>query len=1555
MSKPIVEVVALSVPIVYTNDGDHDPNGMLYTLSGYEPLIRWLRDRWNDREQRLPRLHRRRDLAQMVVDGLDRYAAMVEILERKSGPERDLLRDRTAKPPVEEQEPDPTRGDTDPRLLAVRQNYHATVTEILAALGELTGREVEELAEEESVRTVWREQWAQAVVALDAQIRGLLDQVDESFDRALPGLVAASGMSRRRVRRLLLNDHRTDVRGLGDRTPPYDRVNPMRPVPVIRPLVLRACRGDELIIRFRNEIADRAVGLHLQGDGPVDPMSDGSHVGTNPSSLRRRGDPTLTLRWRCDHEGVWPINDLGDVRGDEQGTNAHGLFAALVVEPEGATWSDPETGETISGTAWSDGPDVDVHVAPQRAPRTPFGEFPSTGPDEDHREFTVFIHDEPEVHSAFHLVAEHTVMPLSYRAEPMPNRLPHHMRRLVEATSAEPPPGQVGVDRRAFGWKLDDELGEVFRTARTPDGRWLELIAGEEQHHSSWLFGDPVTPIFRAYRGDPARVRLVHAGVKETHVFHLHVHQWRAVAEDPTSQLLDSVTIGPQTAVTIDPLYGSGSRQHALGDIIWHCHLYPHFHHGMWGLWRSFDRIVDAVAEPDPEVTGGVVYPDGRYIAHPDGSPCHPLQPLPGRTPPPRTATLPGFPWFIDAQVPSKAPPPPAVIDAHVGGRRRLLELPAHSALEYEAFAPGVKAKRETGALFVDLDGQAAQWDGRPWRVLSYDVAVREEPVEYNSHGWHDPHGHRYELMAVEVREGGNVERMALPETRQDGSVEPFFPRANHGDIVELRLHNELGTLPPDHFDLTALPVECGLHVHLVKFDVLAADGSSTGWNYLSGASCTEAVGPNRPGEPARNVSFHRWVVDEEFGPCFFHDHLLANYRQKRGLFAALIAEPRGSDWFTPDRTARAWVGAQAVVVPPDEKDAYREACLGIGDFIPLYDRSHHPLNAPNELGSDNDPGVMGVNYRNAPLRERGKDPSSWFASRVARPDEEEPEAVGGDPDTPIIGTYPGDRLRVRLIQGSHEEQHSFVTHGLRWRHEWKNPTSRLVDQQTLGISEAFTLDISQENSPYGPGDHLWRCAAIDDLWLGCWGLVRVHTPGARPLDHLPTLPGREWADVRATRAVPERPQPQYPAVPSVGPRPPYAWATPRARTYVVAACREEIEYADALSDPWGLRYVEVDGWDPEIVDGRPTGRIRARGGRADDPVEPLVLRARAGEWVRVVLINELFTRPSSLAESPIDPLLPPFGPETNPPAVPLDVERTVSPRVSLHAGLVRYDVVTDDGAWVGGNHDGTVPPLGAVPGEHGGHAVEAEKGGVARRTDHAAAHDRANWAEYWWYADPLLDDRVAGQVCHLQDMADVRNHRHHGLVGALVVEPADATPRYWTGSRTAVFREGHPDVAEQVLVVQDGLRLFLGGRPTAPLPDMEEGDAEDAGQKGINYRTALVGRRGLAVEPVTPVWEVEPEQELWLRLVGGCDKPRNHTWTVHGHAWTFAPWTKHGPWVGALSGLTAGWVRDLVLTAAKKPGDYAYRSGAFRHAVVEGLWGILRVRSGSPSRRRRR
>lgn len=315
-----------------------------------------------------------------------------------------------------------------------------------------------------------------------------------------------------------------------------------QPYKEVQPLVIRVNLGDTVKVRFRNSL-NRRLSIHVQGLSYDVNTSDGSSVGYNNDSTIC-GEIWYT--WYADTEGVYLFNDMADPRSTEDATNIHGLFGAIIVEAPEAKWFDPETGEELKS-----GLMADIYQ-----PGKP-----------SFREYSVFFHDELEIlnKEGKQPIDLHTGLPssttaISYRSEPMRNRMPE-----------------------------------------THD----PADSAEDVSMSSWVYGDPAPPILFAYVGDPAKIRLLHGGVKETHVFHLHNHQWRLEADNPVSTILDSITISPQECYTLDILYGAGSLNHVIGDVIFHCHLYPHFMEGMWTLWRIYDRLQDGTGK----------LPDGTPIA----------------------------------------------------------------------------------------------------------------------------------------------------------------------------------------------------------------------------------------------------------------------------------------------------------------------------------------------------------------------------------------------------------------------------------------------------------------------------------------------------------------------------------------------------------------------------------------------------------------------------------------------------------------------------------------------------------------------------------------------------------------------------------------------------------------------------------------------------------------------------------------------------------------------------------------------------------------------------
>lgn len=889
-----------------------------------------------------------------------------------------------------------------------------------------------------------------------------------------------------------------------------------QPYEEVMPLVIRANLGEEITINFSHSL-NRPLSIHVQGLDYDVQTSDGSSVGCNRDSTTLH---QITYTWYAAREGVFVFHDMGNTTSSEDGTNIHGLFGAIIVEAPESKWLDPVTGEEIESGLFAD---IYHPVNPS------------------FREYSVFFHDELEMKNkeGEQPIDPHTGLPssttaISYRSEPMRNRLP---------------------------------LGhEPFDTA-------------EDISMSSWVYADPAPPILRAYPGDPSKIRLIHGGIKESHVFHLHNHQWRLNSENPNSIIIDSITISPQECYTLDILYGAGSLNRTIGDVIFHCHLYPHFHEGMWTLWRIHDRLEDGTGEL------------------PDGTPIPALRPLTDRPfPPEKDALHPGYPNFINGEFGEPPLQPPLGV-LNPNGTLKTEPTPLEEANFVEDFEPG--------ALYTNTCPCATDCS-----AIVFEIALVQAKVTYNSYGWHDPQGRFFVLKDDLIRHGG-LECYIEKIESQEIQAEPLVIRANAGDCIEIRLTNLLPEfLEESPFQMKTLTDIAGFHIHLVKFDTIVSDGAANGWNNIAGARKYETL-------------IERFFANTELNSVFFHDHLFANSHQQHGVFGALLVEEAGATFHDICTGKELRSGTKAVIRRKDGT-SFREFALFAHDFALLFDKNGNALNPPEVPGSHDDPGVMGINYRCEPMRERLKshfDPAYIFSS-----------LAHGDPATPILETYPGDEIIIRLLDGAHEEQHSFNLTGLSWKKEITDVLSQNVASQTLGISEAFNIQIQDS---YRPGDYLYYFGGIDDAWLGLWGIIRSYS---HEIKHLRPICNDNNLTI---------PLPPCPTKDSV------------IRRYEIAAIQRNIPYnRHGDHDPNGLLFIPLEDL-PKTK-------------HKDYQAKPLILRANAGDWIEITLHNCFCN------EEPI--------PYFDYPRVPLDLKHTPSMRVSLNPQFLKYDPVYDSGINVGMN-----------------------------------------------------------------------------------------------------------------------------------------------------------------------------------------------------------------------------------------------------------------------------
>jgi hypothetical protein len=697
-----------------------------------------------------------------------------------------------------------------------------------------------------------------------------------------------------------------------------------------RPLVLRVTAGSCLQVNFRNwlsatggELGTRAASVHVTGMQLVTANSDGSNVGLNSTSLVEPGQ-SRTYTLFAEREGTYLMYSTAQTTGGEGdgGQIAKGLFGAVNVEPAGAEFYRSQlTREemdlaTVDSTA-SRHPIIDYDasyptghdLAGRPILRITRGDTilhgdlnavitgPGRGnfaaaayPDPDvqvynhvagdgrlrpFREFTVIFHDEVGLVQAFDSIFR----------DP---RLEYTLHGGRDAFSINYGTGGIGAEIIA------NRLG-LGPMANCNECKFEEFFL------SSWVVGDPAmvvdkpagganghstspgpatlarypsdpSNVFHSYLNDHVKIRNLHAGPREHHVFHLHAHQWLHTPNSDGSSYHDSQAIGPGGGFTYEITYGGGgNRNETPGDAILHCHFYPHFAQGMWGLWRVHDvfergTVLDGAGRP---ASGSRALPDGEIAA---GTPIPGVVPLPTYAVAPRpTATRPGYPFYIPGVAGHRPPKPPldtrfdGGLPRHVvtGGTAsfpalnttdfsktdqtlRVTWLPeAGTADEQNAMAyhenTGLNTPvagawttnarfylnglpRQPGAPFADPCGVRGVAMGVPDSVKA--AAFQLDTIWFNKARWFFTQ-HRMFGLWSDVAAFRNGSR----------APEPMLFRVHDNTCLTYHLVN----LVPEEYEQDDFQVQTptdviGQHIHLVKFDVTSSDGAANGFNYEDGS-----------------------------------------------------------------------------------------------------------------------------------------------------------------------------------------------------------------------------------------------------------------------------------------------------------------------------------------------------------------------------------------------------------------------------------------------------------------------------------------------------------------------------------------------------------------------------------------------------------------------------------------------------------------------------------------------------------------------------------------------
>jgi manganese oxidase len=544
----------------------------------------------------------------------------------------------------------------------------------------------------------------------------------------------------------------------------------------------------------------------------------------------------------------------------------------------------------------------------------------------------------------------------------------------------------------------------------------------------------------------------------------------------------------------------------------------------------------------------------------------------------------------------------------------------------------------------------------------------------------------------------------------------------------------------------------------------------------------------------------------------------------------------------------------------------------------------------------------------------------------------------GEDPYTPMLRAYEGDKVQIRTLVGAHMSPHYFTVHGVNWLFEptlfnASDNTSGYRGTQGMGISEHYEMlfPLPRTNAKNGLSDYFYSSSSdTTGLAAGNWGIMR----GYRALQ--PT----------GTALVP-LPNNTPPAnVSTAPPAPPVCPAGAPNRAFNVVAVRAR----DVMGGPlvYNARGRAGEGGNQQLVnlnalvyflkeDLDPKTGMLLPG----TPVEPLILRANAGDCINITLENRVPTDALNIGSSSL--------------GIPINT----SHEVGLHPQLVSFDVTLSNGVNAGKN-----PPLTITPGNSGG---------------------------YTWYAGNIEVD-AGGNVQHIPvefgsiplTPSDPLMQHPFGLLGALIIEPQGTSWRADDNARasatvcsgTSGCTAGNMLFREFVVIVQDDVSSVRqttgtdGETESTPIPysrainyrtePLDYRFADPAWLENLNINSPLGVGRALSnslvlADPQTPIFVATANTPLRFRMVhpAGINE---QVFTLHGHVWQEEPYVNGSKEIGrnplsqsqgSRDGFGANVAFDAVIEkaggAGGVPGDYLFRT-FIANVFQNGMWGLLRV-----------